>query len=305
MEEDPYAILGVAKSASETEISKAYRELAKKLHPDLNPGDKSAEERFKKVSGAYALLGDPENRARFDRGEIDASGAEHPEHGFYRHYAEAEGGNRYHSAAGFEDLKHFSDLFSGLYRQGDQAAHTVRIRGRDLRYRLDVDFLQAVNGSKKRVTMPDGKVLDVSIPAGTRDGGVLRLRGKGGPGIGDAPPGDALVDIHVRPHPLFIREKDDILIDLPLTLDEAVLGARVDVPTIAGKVKMTVPKGASSGQTFRLKGRGVSRRGNKGDQRVTLKIVLPNEIDKDLEDFITDWRNNHSYNPRESLWSQT
>ncbi|MDX1482883.1 MAG: DnaJ C-terminal domain-containing protein [Alphaproteobacteria bacterium] len=304
MSDDLYDILGVSKDSSQADIRKAYRKLVKELHPDLNPGDKQAEERFKKVSSAYRILNNAEQRARYDRGEIDESGAERPEHQFYRNYADAEadGGERYYSSSGFEDLGDMSDFFSDLFRRRGQSRGTMRIRGQDLRYHLDVDFLDAVNGAKRRITMPDGKLLDLSIPPGTRDGGILRLRGKGGQGIGGGPPGDALVEISVRPHPLFRRENDDIVLDLPVTLDEAVLGGKVEVPTTTGKVMMTIPKGASSGDVLRLRGKGIKgAKGRTGDQRVTIRVVLPDEVDDDLADFMRSWRKSHGYDPRANL----
>lgn len=309
MSDDPYDVLGVSRDASQSDIRKTYRKLAKELHPDLNPGDKAAEDRFKKVSAAYKLLSDPEKRARFDRGEIDASGAERPEQPFYRQYADADGGGRYYSTSGFGDFEDVSDLFSDLFggrtddRGTHRRSHTIRARGRDLHYHLDVDFLEAVNGAKRRITLPDGGTLDLSIPAGTRNGGVLRLKGKGGPGLGGGGAGDALVEITVRPHPVFRRDDDDIVLELPITLDEAVLGGKVEVPTVTGRVTMTVPKGASSGDVLRLRGKGVkAARRPPGDQRVVLKVVLPETIDDDLTALLETWRKTHRYDPRRKLW---
>jgi len=300
--DDPYRVLGVSKDASQGDIRKAYRKLAKELHPDLNPGDTAAEDRFKKVSSAYHLLNDPEQRARYDRGEIDASGAERPEQPFYRQYADADGGGRYHSSSGFGDFEDISDLYSDLFGGRGDGSHTVRARGRDFRYHLEVDFLDAVNGAKRRITMPDGQTLDLTIPAGTRDGGVLRLKGKGGSGMGGEASGDALVEISVKSHSVFRREGDDIVVDLPITLDEAVLGGKVDVPTVTGRVAMTVPKGASSGDVLRLRGKGVkAARRTAGDQRVILKIVLPETVDENLSKFMENWRKAHRYDPRAKL----
>lgn len=302
MSDDPYSILGVAKDASEGDIRKAYRSLAKELHPDLNPGDAAAEERFKKVSSAYHLLNDPDQRARFDRGEIDASGAERAQQPYYRQYADADGGGRYYSSSGFGDFEDVSDVFSDLFGGRAQGRHRVRARGRDQHYHLEVDFLDAVKGAKRRITMPDGTILDLSIPAGTEDGGLLRLKGKGGAGIGEGEPGDALVEISVKPHPLFRRDGNDILVDLPITLDEAVLGGKVEVPTVTGRVSMTVPAGTDSGDVLRLRGKGVETAGGaKGDQRVALTIVLPETIDEDLTSFMETWRKTHSYDPRAKL----
>jgi DnaJ-class molecular chaperone len=302
VEKDPYEVLGVAKDASQEDIRKAYRALAKKYHPDLNPDDEEAKDRFQAVSSAYDILGDPEKRSRFDRGEIDASGQERPEQRYYREYADAGEAGHYHTGAGFGDFEGFSDFFSDLFgRQG--GGRSFNIRGGDVRYRLEVDFMDAVKGAKKRITMPDGKTLDVSIPEGVRDGQILRLKGKGAPGAGDAPPGDALIEIGIRPHALFEREGDDIVLELPIGIDEAVTGAKVRTPTISGDVSLTVPRGAQSGQTLRLRGKGVKRAsgGGKGDQLVRLQIVTPPEIDEELENFMTEWREKHAYDPRKKM----
>lgn len=305
MSEDPYKVLGVARDASPDAIRKAYRKLAKEAHPDLNPGDKKAEDRFKAISAAYDIVGDADKRARFDRGEIDASGTERPsQHDFYRQYADADGGFRYQTSAGFDDFADLSDLFSGMFQRGGGAGRGPRqMRGQDLRYQLPVDFLDAVNGARRRVTMPDGKTLDIAVPPGTRSGQTLRLKGKGMPGMNGGPDGDALVEIQVGAHPVFERDGDDIVVELPISLDEAVLGGKVAVPTITGTVNLTIPKGASSGQTLRLRGRGVPAGRNRpaGDQRVKLKIVMPAGIDDDLETFMKSWRERHAYNPRAGM----
>jgi DnaJ-class molecular chaperone len=218
---DPYETLGVERSASPDDIQKAYRRLAKKLRPDLNPGNKKAEERFKEVSAAYGLLSDADKRAKFDRGEIDASGAEQPQQRFYKDFAsEAAAGNPYENYSGFADFADSDNIIlSELLRR---SAH-VRARGADVRYHLPIEFLEAVTGATKRLTLPDGETLDVTIPAGIQNGQVLRLRGKGRPGIGDGEPGDALVEIAIKPHPFFAREGNDVHLDLPVTLSEAVL----------------------------------------------------------------------------------
>jgi DnaJ-class molecular chaperone len=300
---DPYEVLGVAKGASQDEIHKAYRKLAKKLHPDLNPGNAESAERFKEVASAHDLLGDPEKRARFDRGEIDASGAERPQQRYYREYADAGGARQYHSSAGFEDFGDASDLFADLFGRGRGGTRSARMRGQNVQYRLEVDFLEAVRGGKQRITLPDGNALDLTIPEGATDGQVLRLKGKGGPGIGGGPPGDALIELIIRPHPLFVRQGDDIVVELPITIDEAVLGGKVEVPTVSGRVALTVPKGATSGQTLRLRGKGVKRRDGKGngDQLVKLKVVLPQRIDGELEEFMQRWRDQHRYDPRADM----
>jgi len=304
MAEDLYSVLGVAKNASAADITKAYRKLAKKLHPDLNPGDKAAEEKFKQVSQAYSILNDPEKRGKYDRGEIDASGQERPEARYYREYAGGPEGARYHSTAGFEDIGAFSDLFGDMFAGGGMRGGRgarFSMRGQDAQYRLNVGFLDAVNGTKQRITLPDGGTLDVAIPAGVSEGQVLRLKGKGMPGMGEGPPGDALVEICVEPHPVFKREGNDITVEVPISLDEAVLGGKVEVPTIGGRVSVTVPPGSNSGQTLRLKGRGVR---GKGDQLVRLSVVLPEKIDDDLKSFAEEWRKTHGYDPRRRLKEQ-
>jgi DnaJ-class molecular chaperone len=296
---DPSETLGVKKDASQDAIQKAYRRLAKKLHPDLNPGNKQAEEQFKAVSAAYDLLSDPQKRARFDRGEIDASGAERPRQTYYRDFADAPS-NPYASGAGFADFAGMDDILSEIF--GRQARGDVRMRGADAHYRLMLDFLDAINGGKQQLTLPDGSVLDVTIPPGTNDGQILRLRGKGRPGIGGGPPGDALIEIEVRPHPLFTRKGDDIYVELPISLREAVLGGKVNVPTPSGAVTMTVPKWANTGTRLRLKGRGAPRAdGTRGDGYVTLKAMLPERPDPELEKFIAQWRPATARNPREAI----
>ncbi len=257
---DPYEILGVARTASPEDIQKAYRRLAKKLHPDLNPGNKESEERFKEVAGAYDLLSDPDKRRRFDSGEIDASGSERPRQRFYKDFAaEAPAGHPYENPSGFADFAESDDIFAELFRR--QARESRRARGPDLHYRLSIEFLDAVNGATKRLTLPDGGSLDVTIPSGIQEGQILRLRGKGAPSLGEGEPGDALVEISINPHRFFSRHGDDIHVDLPITLAEAVLGSRVRVPTPTGPVILTVPKGSNTGAVLRLKGKGVPRRG--------------------------------------------
>jgi DnaJ-class molecular chaperone len=306
---DPYSVLGVKRDASPEDIRKAYRRLAKQWHPDLNPGNKDAESRFKAISAAYDLLNDPDKRARFDRGEIDASGAEKPQQRFYREYADAPGGagaRRYSSSSGFSDFEDLSGIFADLFGQARGGRGTGQGRGADVRYQLELDFLDAVNGASRRVTLPDGRSLDLTIPSGTADGETLRLRGQGSPGVGGGPGGDAYVEVSVRPHPLFQRQGDDILVELPVSLDEAVLGAKVEVPTIDGAVSLTIPRGTSSGQTLRLRGRGAKRRGKdaRGDQLVRVKVVLPANVDGELEDFMKAWRTRHPYDPRAGMRSR-
>lgn len=303
MTQDLYSTLKVKRGASADEIRTAYRKLAKELHPDLHPGDQDAEEKFKRVSAAFAILGDPEKRKRYDAGEIDASGQERAGH-FYRDFAEGRGGARYRSAEGFHDFSDiFSDLFGAKGARRGAGAGGFSMKGQDYRYNLEIDFMEAVNGARKRVLLPEGETLDMTVPAGVTEGQVLRLKGKGGPAVGRAPAGDALIELRIRVHPFFEREGDDIILELPVTLDEAVLGAKVEAPTITGRVAITVPAGASSGQTLRLRGKGVhnTQTGTKGDQLVKIRIVMPAHIDPELERFMKTWRDKNAYDPRARL----
>ena len=302
MSDDPYAVLGVKRDASQDDIRKAYRALARKHHPDLNPGDKAAEERFKAISAANDLLGDAEKRARFDRGEIDATGAERPPPGYYRDHAGANAS--YGGDAGFADMVDEDDLLAHIFGRGARRGQGpgIRMKGGNITARLDIDFLDAVNGATKRVTLPDGTIVDVTVPPGTHEGQVLRLRGKGTPGIGGGAPGDLLVEVMVGAHRHFTRRDDDILLDLPISLSEAVLGGRVEVPTPAGPVAMKIPKGSNTGTVLRLKGRGVKRRdGTRGDAFATLRVVLPDAQDAELEAFVEGWEAGRAQNPRAGM----
>ena len=301
MARNPYIVLGLSPKATDSEIRAAFRQLAKKYHPDRNPDDKKSEEKFKEISGAFDILGDSERRKKYDRGEIDDDGRERPNpfHQWTQREAAAGRGQGGYAGgphgpgggpgagASFEDL---SDIFSDIFgaRQA-RAGAAGQMRGRDTRYRLEVEFLDALNGAKKRVTMPDGKNLDLSIPAGLEDGQTLRLKGQGERGAGGA--GDVYVEVKVKPHLLFERKGDDIHIDVPITLREAVLGGKITAPTIAGDVSVNVPKYSSSGTVLRLKGRGAPKKtGGAGDQYVKLKIVLPDGGDKELEEFVKSWK---------------
>ena len=297
---NPYEVIGVKPEATEAEIRTAYRKLAKRHHPDLNPGNKEAEARFKEIASAYDLISDKDKRARFDRGEIDASGAERPPPSqSWRGFAEDGQGGKYHGAEGInpEDL---DELF-GMFGRG-RAGGGFRMHGPDHHFVLTVDFLDAVNGAKRRLELGPDRTLDVTVPEGVTDGQVLRLKGQGGAGTGGAPAGDALIEVRVAPHKLFRREGDDIHLDLPVTLGEAVLGSRISVPTPSGAVTMTVPPESNSGRVLRLRGKGVRRAdGSHGDEYVTLKIVLPDGGDQELAAFLRDWAPKHPYDPRRGM----
>ncbi|WP_428485164.1 DnaJ C-terminal domain-containing protein [Rhodopila sp.] len=297
---DPYEILGVQRSDDEKAIRTAYRKLAKRHHPDVNPDKPEALERFKEISTAYDLLSDKDKRARFDRGEIDAEGRDvPPERPFYRDFQQgagfSAGQERYQTNGGFtqEDIEAF---FSQAFNQsGGRRGAGFAAKGRDVTYGLTVSFIDAANGTTRRLSLPDGKTLDVRIPPGTEDGHVLRLRGQGGAGVGGAAAGDALIEISVAPDPQFHHDGDDIVVDLPVTLREAVLGASLEVPTIRGSVRLTIPAGSGTGTRLRLRGRGI----REGHQFVELKVVLPPGDEPDLAAFLKDWTPRNTFNPRE------
>jgi DnaJ-class molecular chaperone len=300
---DLYKVLGVAKSASEAELRKAYRALAKKYHPDLNVSDKSAGERFKEISAAYDILGDADKRKRYDAGEIDESGMERPERQYYRQYAEGARGAKYRRGPAEGPTEDVGDIFSDLFGFGRGAGEDpfarARARGADVRYSLKVSFIEAARGGPKRIVLPDGSALDVNIPPGTVDGQALRLKGKGGPGPAGREAGDAYVTIEVEAHPNFERKGNDIHARVAVALDEAVLGAKIDVETIAGSVTATVPAGANTGTVLRFKGKGITpAQGPAGDHYVKLEVVLPKPPDPELKSFLEKWRETHRYDPR-------
>jgi DnaJ-class molecular chaperone len=285
-------VLGVERTAGPDAVKKAYRRLAKKHHPDLHPGDRRAPEVFKEINAAYDILSDPDKRARYDRGEIDASGAEQRAYTFQEGFAGGGGGGGgpFGRDFGADDI--FADLF------GRASRRSGRVAGSDLRASLEVSFVDAALGARKRI-LRDGRSLDVVIPPGTEDSQTLRLKGQGGPGLGGGPAGDMYVEIRVLPHPRFRREGEDIVMDLPITLPEAVLGAKITVPVLEGKVALNIPKGASSGTKLRIRGKGIPRRdGSRSDVYVVLSILLPPEPDAELASFLTRWAPSHPYRVR-------
>lgn len=302
---DPYETLGVPRSATDKEIKEAFKKLARKSHPDLHPDDKTAEATFKAISNAHDFLKDKEKRRRFDAGEIDASGAEKQQERFYRDYADGPSYSSHAARDGFssnEDLEEFlARAFKGGKQQRSQGA--FRAAGQDVTYVLPVDFLDAVNGATRTITLPEGKTLQVKIPEGADDRQMLRLKGQGMPGFGGGPAGDAFVELHVEPHPFFHRKDDNIHLELPVTLKEAVLGARIEVPTIGGPVSMTIPRGANTGQTLRLRDKGVLNRktGQRGHALVTLKIVLPKGEEPELAAFLESWQPRTPDLPRKEM----
>ena len=292
---DPYEILGVQRTADEGAIRAAYRKLAKKHHPDVNPDKSDAAARFGEISSAHEMLSDKDKRARFDRGEIDAAGNDvHQQRQYYR---DAPGHDRYDPAGGFsqEDLEAFlAQQFGQSGRRSDWGA-TGRVRpGRDMQYSLTVSFVDAAGGTTRRLALPDGKTLDVRIPPGTEDGHVLRLRGQGGPGHNGAPAGDALIEITVAPDPRFHRDGDDIVTDIPVSLKEAVLGVSLEVPTIHGSVRVSVPAGSGTGTRLRLRGKGIRH----GHQFVQLQVIVPPGEEPELAEFLKSWTPKGSFDPR-------
>jgi DnaJ-class molecular chaperone len=300
--DDPYKSLGVARDASQDEIRTAYRTQAKMHHPDLNPGNAKAEERFKGISAANELLSDPVKRGQFDRGEIDAAGQQQAPHPAYRDYADGEAGHRYGrggGASGGWSTEDLGAMFGSIFNESRWTGASGARRGQDEHFTLTAAFLDAVNGATRRLTLPDGRVLDVKIPPGTIEGQVLRLRGQGQEGT---PPGDALIDIKIQPHRFYHRDGVDLRMDLPVSLSEAVLGGQVEVPTPAGPVRMRIPPQSDSGTELRLRGRGVPGLGKRaaGDLYATLRVVLGRQ-DEALETFARDWTPESPVEPRQTM----
>ena len=311
---DPYKTLGVARDASEADIKKAYRKLAKELHPDRNKDNPKASERFSLVTNAYDLLTDKEKRGRFDRGEIDGDGNPAAPFG-YGNGRPQSGGAGFRSqgfgGGGGGGEPDMSDIFEGLFGGAQRGGgggpggfasgfgRRPQPKGATIAYSLQVPLIDAAMLSPQRVTLSDGKTIDLKLPAGVETGTQMKLTGKGEPAPGGA--GDAIVTIEVLPHRFFVRDGDDVRLDLPITLGEAVLGASVKAPTVEKPVMLTVPKGTSSGKTLRLKGKGFHKKaGGRGDQLITLMVDLPAD-DATLAAFVADWAPDHDGNPRASM----
>ncbi len=311
MNKSPYEILGINKTASGDEIKAAYRALAKKHHPDLNPDNKAADEKFKEISAAHDLLKDKDKRAAFDRGDIDAqgqpqrpSGAQSAGDGdrqYYRDFAGGPQGSRYSSSGSNINPEDLEDILGSMF--GGRAAGRKSGGGfedmfrqqqsADVHYRLDIDFMDAALGAKKQITLPDGKSLKITIPEGVKDKQKLRMKDKGHK-LPDGRQGDAYIEIHVKPHKVFTRKGNDVYTDVLIGIHEAILGSTIDVETVHGSVNVKIPKGTNSGKRFRLKDKGI-----KGaNHYVDVQIVMPDEIDDDLEKVMTDWAKTYGYNPR-------
>ncbi len=295
---DPYKELGVSRGASADEIKKAFRKLAKELHPDKNPGNTAADERFKRITAAFDLLGDADKRAKFDRGEIDADGREQFRGGGGRSGPGGfGGGSPGGGGAGFEniDLDELFGMFGGR-PGGRPGGRTGPVRGQDVRATLEISLEDSIAGATRRIQFSDGRTLDVTIPKGAADGQVIRLRGQGAPGRGGAA-GDALIELKIAPHPLYSRDGGDLTMDLPVSVPDAVLGGKIPVRTPEGTVSMTIPKGSNSGQVLRLKGRGAFAAGKRGDLLARLIVTLPETPDDPLVKFATEWRSKRPYRP--------
>lgn len=294
---DPYSTLGVARGATEAEIKSAYRKLAKELHPDKNKDNPKASEKFSAATNAYDLLSDKDKRARFDRGEIDGDGNPTAPFGFGGGGGGGGGGFRGQPGGGGFDQggADFGDIFEGLFGGAGRRAggggfgrQAPPSKGANVAYRLAVQFTDAATLAPQRITLQDGKTIDLKLPAGVETGTQMRLSGKGQAGPRGA--GDAIVTIEVKPHPFFIRDGDNVLLDLPITLDEAVKGGKVKVPTVDGAVMLGVPTGATSGKTLRLRGKGFTGKdGARGDQLVTLQIDVPAD-DPAIRALVESWQ---------------
>jgi DnaJ-class molecular chaperone len=322
---DPYEVLGVPRGASAAAIKSAYRKLAKKHHPDSNKNDPKAAARFSEINSANEILGDEDKRKQFDRGEIDAEGKPRFQGfpgggpggasgragpgGFESYTFRSGGGGPGGGAANFEDI--LNSMFGAAAARGRQGGsgggNTFEFDtggiglDLDVQVAMSVSLEEAVKGTEKRVRLPNGKELDVKIPAGVIAGQQIRLRGQGETAQGHRP-GDLLITVNIAPHPFFKVDGSDIRLELPITLYEAVLGGKVRVPTLGSAVELSIPKNTSSGRTFRLKGKGLPKTGGaSGDLFVTTRIMLPDGNDAELEALMQKWRDAHPYNPRSDL----
>ncbi|MEW5685112.1 MAG: DnaJ C-terminal domain-containing protein [Pseudomonadota bacterium] len=305
MARDPYQELGVARTASADEVRKAFRKLAKENHPDTNPGNKAAEERFKRVSAAFDIVGDAEKRKKFDAGLIDADGRETaPGFGGGGPWGGGQGrGGRFrtesYEGADLGDI--LGEMFGGGRggRSGGMGGGFGGFsqRGADTRARLEIDLEDAIRGGKRRIAFSDGRTIDVTIPKGAQDGQTLRLKGQGQPGR--AGPGDAFIEIAIATHPVFKREGESLVMDLPVTFYDAVLGGKVEAPTPDGAVMVTVPKGSNTGARLRLKGKGLAdAKGGRGDLFARLVVVLPEPSDPAFEAFAEEQKTKRPYSPK-------
>lgn len=284
MAKDLYQVLGITKTASEAEIKSAYRKLARKYHPDLNKDDKNAAEKFKEISNAYDILGNAEKRKKYDNNEIDADGKPT---GFGAGFGGSSGsygfngnpfggGTGFGSAQGFDFSSIFGEDIFSQFTGGRGGSRSATRKGSDISYNMRVDFLDAAKGAEKQVNLGD-KNINVKIPAGSQSGQTLRLKGLGNPGINGGASGDALITLNVADHPYFQRDNLNIMLTLPISLKEAIKGAKITVPTINGKVAVKVPSYSSSGEKLRLKGQGIKDKSSTGDEIITLQIILPKD----------------------------
>jgi len=296
---DPYQVLGVSKTATLDDIKTAYRNLAKKFHPDLNPGNKVAEEKFKDFASAYEKIGTAEARAQFDRGETPE---QQQEQARSYHDTQKEGGRYSQSfGGGMGGDDFFENLFRNSRRTRSNQETNLDFAGEDHRYQMSIDFRDSVLGAEQEISLPHGKRLQIKIPPGVESGTKLRFKSQGGPGIGKGPPGDAYVEITVRPLPGFKRVGRNVETELGISFIEAILGAEIKVPTIDGFVVMQVPPGVTTGSRLRIKGKGIADSKEPGDQMVLLKVMMPKKSKTDLEEAVRGWGGKYDYNPRENL----
>jgi DnaJ-class molecular chaperone len=308
---DPYQSLGLSKQATQDDIKNAYRAMAKKHHPDLNPGNKEAEKNFKDIASAYELLGTPEARAKFDRGETPEQMQENQQRQQQdwarsqrsgpSYYSTQQGGGRYSQSFG-EDGG-MGDMFENLFRQNQGRRGSARppggdYPGEDQLYQMEVDFRDSILGAEREITLPTGKKLQIKIPPGIETSKRLRFRGQGGPGAGKGPAGDAYIEITVRPLDGFRRNGNNVESELPISFIEGIVGAEIQVPTIDGSVMLKIPSGVSTGSRLRVRGKGVASPKDPGDQIVILKVALPKQVNPELLAEVRAWGSKYSYNPR-------